>query len=197
MVGKRIEELPKNARVGTGSLRRQAQVLAIRSDLQVLAIRGNVDTRLRKLRDGEFDAVILALAGLKRAGLFEPAMMWPLETNLFVPAAGQGALALECRRDDAGTAGILRTIHDPLTAMCVDVERAVVEKLQGDCHSPIAALAEICGAEVVLRAAVARRDGKPPVVGAVEQRPTRAFIELADAVVGKLEAQGAREMLKG
>lgn len=102
---RRLEDLPAGARVGTGSLRRQAQVLALRPDVEVVGIRGNVDTRIRRLKGGEYEAVILAYAGVKRAGLFEAGLMTPMAVEAMVPAAGQGALALQCRRGTSGCGG--------------------------------------------------------------------------------------------
>jgi hydroxymethylbilane synthase len=189
--------LPRDARVGTGSLRRQAQVLALRPDLRVLPIRGNVDTRLRKLKAGEFDAVILAMAGLKRSGLFNPEIMPPLPVEEFLPAAGQGALALQCRAENADVLSLLEPLNDAGTALAAELEREVVRLLHGDCHSPIAALATFTDHESTLQAAVAGRDGRPPVVRA------RATVAMEDArrapalVVQQLESQGAAELLAG
>jgi hydroxymethylbilane synthase len=192
---KSVVDLPSGARVGTGSLRRQAQLWALRPDLEILPIRGNVDTRLRKLRDGEFDAIILALAGLKRANLFDASAMSPLDLQVFLPAAGQGALALECRKDDARTAELLGALHDSATAACVDLERALVQKLEGNCHSPIAALATISGHAISLRGAVAKRDGKPPILTAAASAPLAHAAGALDEVFAKLAAQGAMHHL--
>lgn len=137
------ETLPAGSTVATGSLRRLAQWRSCRPDLEICPIRGNIDTRLRKVRQGEFDAVVLAAAGLNRAGLFDPATMKLLPPDLFVPAAGQGALAIQCRREDASTREILARLHDADAAICVQMERSIVEALKGDCHSPIAAWASI------------------------------------------------------
>src|SRR5205823_5056891 len=136
-----LRELPASATVGTGSLRRRCQLLQLRSDLRVESVRGNIDTRLRKVRDGEFDAIVLALAGLKRTGLFDAGLMYPITAAQVLPAAGQGALALQCRGDDAATRSYLSALNDPDTAECVATEREVVRALNGDCTSPIAALA--------------------------------------------------------
>jgi hydroxymethylbilane synthase len=189
--------LPAGARVGTGSLRRQAQVLRARPDVQVLPIRGNVDTRLGKLRSGDYDAVVLALAGVRRAGLFDEALMTPLEVDVCLPAAGQGALALQCRRDDAYVRGLLSDLGDPTTRACVELERQVVELLQGDCHSPIAALATMEGGVVRLRALVAARDGRPPVIAAEASAAIADAERVVERVVQALEAQDARRLLHG
>lgn len=158
-----VAELPRGARVGTGSLRRQAQILALRPDLNVLPIRGNVDTRIRKLRSGEFDAVILAYAGLKRSGLFDAAFMTPVPVETMLPSAGQGALALQCRHDRADVRAALEKLSDPATFQAVALEREVVQLLNGDCHSPIGAYAIMDTDSVTLHVVVAATDGRPPV----------------------------------
>jgi hydroxymethylbilane synthase len=188
-----IQDLPPGARVGTGSLRRQSQLLALRPDLVVEMIRGNVDTRLRKRREGQYDAVILAMAGVKRAGLYDEMEMAVLPVDQCVPAAAQGALALECRRSDAPTHDALAKLNDPATADCVQLERQVVLGLNGDCHSPIAALATLNGTQVTLRTAVGGRDGKPPVIRA-EATGESALCVLAD-VLHQLKAQDVYTLL--
>jgi hydroxymethylbilane synthase len=192
-----IRALPAGARVGTGSLRRRAQLLALRPDCAVLPIRGNVDTRLRKLRDGEYDAVVLALAGLRRSALFDTAFMTPIDPADMLPAAGQGALALQCRRDDAATRALLAALHSPQDAACVDLERAVVRALDGDCHSPIAALATIEGDRLTLRTAVGARDGNPPVIQAQHTASAQDAAEVLRHVVQSLRDQGADRALHG
>src|SRR6185312_13163282 len=117
------------------------QILQHRPDLIIEPIRGNIDTRLRKLNEGQHDAVVLALAGLKRTKLFDPSFMQPIDLEDMLPAAGQGALALQCRRDDPVTRSFLEGLNDETTAVCVAAERELVKVLQGDCHSPIAVLA--------------------------------------------------------
>jgi len=162
-IAKSLNDIPPAARVGTGSLRRRCQILQHRADLQVQPLRGNVDTRLRKLETGEHDAIILALAGLKRLAKYEPAWMTPIDPAILLPAAGQGALALQCRRDDKSTRDLLAALNHADTAEAVAAERAVVLELGGDCHSPIAALARIEGNRLTLDAALGQRDGNPPV----------------------------------
>jgi hydroxymethylbilane synthase len=181
--------------VGTGSLRRRCQLLAIRPDLCVLGLRGNIDTRLRKLRDGDYDAIVLAAAGVIRAGLFDPALMSPLDELLSAP--GQGALALQCRRDDPRTRKILSALHDSATDACVRAEREIVLGLNGDCHSPIAALAAIHGQGLLLRACVGGRDGVPPVVEASASGPLSETRPMVNHVLQKLLALGAARMLSG
>jgi len=162
-----IDQLKKGARVGTGSLRRRSQLLDLRPDLEIVPIRGNIDTRIRKLREGQFDAIILAAAGLSRGGLFDPAIMTAIEIENCVPAAGQGALAIQCRASDERTRGLIETLNDGSTFDCVAAERALVRLLRGDCLSPIGALAAIEGDEISLKAAVGARAGEPPVLRAM------------------------------
>jgi hydroxymethylbilane synthase len=192
-----IDDLPAQAKVGTGSLRRRCQLLARRSDLRVSMVRGNIDTRLRKLRQGEFDAVILAMAGLQRAHLFDAQTMAPIATELMLPSAGQAALALECRKEDQRTQQLLASLHDLVTAQCVELERAVVEALGGDCHSPIAVLATKDQDDLHLRCVVGARDGQPPLVGAEARSPWNTPREALDDVVQQLRRGGAAELLRG
>jgi hydroxymethylbilane synthase len=192
-----LDNLPRGAKVGTGSLRRRCQLLAIRPDLQIEGIRGNIDTRLRKLRAGDYAAVVLAVAGLKRAALYDSTIMQPLEANRFVPSAGQGALCLQCRRADDRTRSMLGAMHDPTTAACVRAERELVLLLEGDCHSPIAAFASIIGTELELRAAVGRRGGQPPVLYAQGRGSADTPEVVAQQVFKSLLDQGVRSHLHG
>jgi len=154
-----LDGLPHAARVGTCSLRRTAQLLARRPDLTILPLRGNVDTRLRKLKDGEYDAIVLAYAGLVRLGLDSHiAETFSLETML--PAPGQGALAIQCRADDEATRGLLASLHDSPTADSVSTERSFLSALGGGCSMPIAAYAEKIENQILLTGAVISPDGK-------------------------------------
>jgi hydroxymethylbilane synthase len=153
-----LEGLPHGARVGTSSLRRMVSLKAIRPDLEVISVRGNVDTRLRKLDEGQFDAIVLARAGLVRLGL-EGRPMAVLSPEVSLPAVGQGALGIECRTNDAATRARLASLHDLETATCVLAERGVLIALGGDCKTPLAAFAERAGATIRLRAFVAHADG--------------------------------------
>ena len=137
-----LEDLPQRARVGTSSLRRQAQLLAARPDLAIIPLRGNVDTRLGKLAAGEFDAIIMAAAGMKRLGLTAPHML-PLPVNLLLPAAGQGALGIEYRQKDTALAALLAFLDDEKTHRTVSAERGFLAGLDGGCQTPIAAHAVI------------------------------------------------------
>jgi hydroxymethylbilane synthase len=197
--GRALLDLPEAARVGTGSLRRRSQLLNLRPDLRVELIRGNIDTRLRKCRAGEYDAVVLALSGLKRSGLFDSATMSVIDPAQMLPAPGQGALSLQCRRDDQRTRGYLAALNDPVSAACVSAERALVRLLEGDCHSPIAALAEPVGEGEGVRfnAAVAARDGNPPVLWAARSVQLPQLSAAAGELFDELAAAGARQLLAG
>jgi hydroxymethylbilane synthase len=155
-----LGDLPAGAVVGTASLRRQAQVLLARPDLKVAPLRGNVQTRLRKLAEGEVDATLLALAGLRRLGEAARASA-VLSPEEMLPAVAQGAIGVETRLDDARTCDWMRGIDDPASALRVTAERACLEVLDGSCRTPIAGLAEISesGAEMSLRALVCLPDG--------------------------------------
>jgi hydroxymethylbilane synthase len=154
----RIEDLPQNARVGTSSLRRQAQLKAIRRDLDIHPLRGNVDTRLRKLEQGEYDAIILASAGLKRLGKTELIkQVFPAE--IMCPAAGQGALGIEIRDGDSATREHLAFLNDDAARAATTCERALLNRLGGGCQVPIGALAELRNGKLHLDAIVADPDG--------------------------------------
>ena len=186
---KSLADLPQGSRVGTTSLRRRCQLLERRPDLRIEPLRGNVETRLRKLRDGQFDAIVLAAAGLRRLGMLDETEMTFLDPADFLPAAGQGALALQCRRDDTPTRDVLAPLNDLPTSICVDAERAVIAALNGDCHSPIAALAtRDAGGEILLRVAVGERGGDPPVDRAEARGPSDAAATVVDQVIGRFKA---------
>ena len=138
----RLEDLPAGASVGTSSLRRQAQILAKRPDLKVVPLRGNVDTRLKKLFNGEASATILALAGLKRLGLSSKATSI-LDPEVMLPSAGQGAIGIEIRDNDNDMRGLLAPVHSGATGLCVDAERAFLQAIDGSCTTPIGALAQL------------------------------------------------------
>jgi hydroxymethylbilane synthase len=154
----KIEDLPKKARVGTSSLRRQAQLKAIRPDLDIHPLRGNVDTRLRKLERGEYDAIILAVAGVKRLGKAE----WIkqiIPAEIMCPAAGQGALGIEIREGDEPTRNLLAFLNDSIARAAVTCERALLNSLGGGCQVPIGALAEMKNSKLHLESIVADPDG--------------------------------------
>jgi hydroxymethylbilane synthase len=151
-------DLPQRARVGTASLRRRAQLLRRRGDLDVLPIRGNVDTRLNKLAAGEFDALVLALCGLERLGKAGLASEI-IAPELMLPAVGQGALAIECRAGETSVQQLLAPLHDPASAACVAAERAMLAALDGSCRTPIAGLATIAANRLTLDALLLAPDG--------------------------------------
>jgi len=153
-----IDALPQQAKVGTSSLRRQAQLKAIRPDLRVHALRGNVDTRLRKLESGEYDAIILAAAGLNRLGKTQ-LIRQVIPADVMTPAAGQGALGIEIRRGDAATRQLLAFLDDAAARATTTCERTLLNKLGGGCQVPIGAFAEMQHGRIRLNALVARPDG--------------------------------------
>ncbi|MBI1867876.1 MAG: hydroxymethylbilane synthase [Methylocystis sp.] len=156
--GRTLATLPRGAVVGTASLRRAAQAKRLRPDIAVAPLRGNVETRLRKAESGEVDGAVLALAGLKRLGLADRASAI-LALEDFLPAAGQGAIAVTCRADDARTQAMLAPIFDAATGVALDAERAFLAVLDGSCRTPIAAHARLEGEELVFRGEVLRPDG--------------------------------------
>lgn len=188
-----LESVPEGASVGSSSLRRQAMLRAMRPDLKVKPVRGNVGTRLRKLDDGEYDVLVLAAAGLKRLGLADRiGALLPLEVSL--PAAGQGALGIECRREDHVLCALLAKLVDPVAQACVSAERAVSAGLGADCSAPLGAHAVMEAGRIHLRAVLGTPDGA---------RLLRAQAQGVDPlatgaeVVRQLEAQGATELLAG
>ena len=153
-----LEKLPPGARVGTSSLRRQAQVKRLRPDLRVVDLRGNVETRLAKLADGQADATLLALAGLERLGLTSHVTSI-LSTEELLPAVAQGAIGVTCRSDDANTRALLEPLNDAISAAAVVCERAYLARLDGSCKTPIAGLAEIADGILRFRGLILAPDG--------------------------------------
>ncbi|MFC1822700.1 hydroxymethylbilane synthase [Thermodesulfobacteriota bacterium] len=186
-------KLPKNALIGTSSLRRSAQLLHQRSDLQVIPLRGNVDTRLRKLESGEYMAIILAVAGLKRLGL-EKRITEVIDEDQVIPAVGQGALGLEIRREDAETCEVLGFLNHPETELRIKTERAFLKELEGGCQVPLAAFCRLKENRLHLEGMVAEVDGskilRDKITGAKEQAE-EIGIELAK----RLLDLGAGEIL--
>jgi hydroxymethylbilane synthase len=157
--GARLADLPAGSRVGTSSLRRAVAIRAARPDLVIEAVRGNVDTRLRKVSEGEFDAIVLAMAGLVRLGMADRATE-VLDPSVSLPAVGQGALGIECRIGDESTIDALTSVADPDTSACVAAERAVMGAVDGSCHTPVAAFAvKDADGSLWLRAMLADPDG--------------------------------------
>jgi hydroxymethylbilane synthase len=190
--GTRLDSLPLGARVGTTSLRRRAQLHARRPDLDVQDLRGNVDTRIRRLREGAFDAILLARAGLVRLGRADEATE-VLEPEVMLPAPGQGAIAIESRADDQATAAAVSALDHPQTARAVTAERAFLAALHGGCNVPLGAYAEPDALGLRLRGLVAREDGTRVVRG--ERRGDDAGA-IGRALADELLAQGAAELLR-
>jgi hydroxymethylbilane synthase len=157
--GLRFDQLEVDATIGTSSLRRKSQLLARRDKLRIRDLRGNVTTRLEKLRQGEFDAIVLAAAGLKRLG-FGAQISTVFETTDVIPAVGQGAIGIECRVDDTRTQALIAPLHDTITGLCVEAERAMSATLEGGCDVPLAAHATLVGGELHLAGLVASLDGR-------------------------------------
>ena len=192
---RRLDDLPEGAVMGTSSLRRQCQIKARRPDLRVENLRGNVNTRLSKLDEGGFDAIILAAAGLLRLGLEERIAEY-IPPEVCLPAAGQGALGVEMRVGDERCAALLAPLEDAAASCCVRAERAVSARLQGGCHAPMAAFAEYCGAgELHLRALVGHASGGG-ILRAEARGPHDAPETLGAKAADDLLAQGAGEILK-
>jgi hydroxymethylbilane synthase len=165
--GARLACLPKGGKVGTASLRRQAQLLRHRRDLSILPIRGNVNTRLRKMEAGEVDALVLALCGLERLDLRGHATEI-LPREVMLPAVGQGALAVECRTADEMVRQLVEPLHDPISAACIAAERAMLAALDGSCRTPIAGFAEIDGDRLTIEGLLLNEDGSKEISGRFE-----------------------------
>ncbi len=189
-----LASLPLGAYVGTSSLRRQAQLLNIRPDLKISPLRGNVDTRLKKLANGDYDAIILASAGLKRLGLTAPHMQH-LDTKTLLPAVGQGALGIECREDLYDLLVLLSNMEDRASRVCVTAERAFLARLDGGCQVPIAGHAHMLDEEhILMRGLVADVDGS-----VILRAETTGYAENAEqlgkVVAEDLLSKGAQQIL--
>lgn len=188
-----LENLPQGARLGTSSLRRQSQIAAIRPDLKIIDLRGNVNTRLKKLDNGEYDAIILAAAGLKRLE-FEDRITRFIATDICLPAIGQGAVGLECRSNDARVNNLIAPLNDNKTQIRVLAERAMNQRLQGGCQVPIAGYAEFDHGIILLRGLVGQVDGKKIIRGEIAGPPENAE-ELGIALAEDLLSRGADKIL--
>ncbi len=188
-----LDQLPEGARVGTGSMRRQAQLKHHRPDLEILDIRGNVDTRLRKLDDGVFDAIILAAAGLRRLGL-ESRIRQRLGPPIMLPAAGQGALGIECRADASEVRQLLEKLDDLPSRQAIVAERAVLATLQAGCLAPVGVWGRQQSGQLLLDAVVADVDGKQFLQASQTGPPTDATA-LGKRVAEQLFAQGAETII--
>jgi len=196
-----LDSLPQGARVGTSSLRRQCQLKAVRPDLQILLLRGNVETRLRKLDEGRYDAIILASAGLIRLGLADR-ITHAIDFERSLPAVGQAIVGIECRSDDLQTRQLVSALNDRLAWTCCDAERAFALRLEGSCQSSIAGYAEIAGDELRLRGVVGSADGTQMYRGSVQGPAAQAkglgirlAEQLLDAGAGPLLAEQRKAAL--
>ncbi len=193
--GQLLNTLPAGTRVGTSSLRRRSQLLRHRHDLQLLDIRGNVDTRLRKLDEGQYDAIVVAACGLIRLGL-EARITEHLDLSVMLPEPGQGALAVETRADDRDALEFMGVLDDPVSRACVEAERAFLQALGGGCRVPIAAYAACDGAMLTLDGSVTAADGTASVRGRL-QGPVTEPVALGKRLADQLTAQGATQLLSG
>ncbi len=191
---KRLEDLPPGARVGTGSPRRQAQLRHFRPDLELLDIRGNVDSRLRKLDAGDYDAIVLAQAGLSRLGLADR-ITQIIPAEIMLPAVGQGALGLETRENDDATRAALQALDDPTTHQAVLAERTVLAALRAGCLAPVGVWARIVeSGQLQLDAVVMSDDGQQRIAATASADPNNA-VQLGEQVAHNLSEQGALELI--
>ncbi len=189
-----LDNLPTNATIGTTSLRRQSQLLAIRPDLVIKPLRGNIQTRIAKLKSGEYDAIVLAAAGLLRMGMQE-CIKEILNTDAMLPACGQGALGIECRMNDESLKKYIAPLNDTLSALCVHTERQVNALLGGNCHVPLAVYCTYTtDSQLLIRAKVATGDGKIMISNS-QCGPQQDATILADQCAQALLASGADALL--
>ncbi len=189
-----LEALPEGTVIGTASLRRACQLRHRRPDLRIENLRGNVNSRLARLDAGEFSGIILAAAGLKRLGLADRISGY-LSIEVSLPAASQGAIGIECRRDDAKTRGLIGPLHHPDTALCVDAERMVTGTLAGGCRLPIAAFATLDSGELTVRGLVGEPDGSR-LLAETQRGPATEGPRLGRAVALGLLSQGAGDIIE-
>lgn len=189
-----IDALPRGARVGTSSPRRQCQLRALRPDIQLLDLRGNVDTRMRKLDAGEYDALVLAMAGLDRLGVNDPRIQ-PIALDVMIPAVGQGAIAVEMRAGDADVVPLVTQMNDADTADALHAERAFLAATGGDCNTAVAAYAEMHDVDMELSALVGAADGRS--VRGSRRGERGARIQIARALADFLMAAGGAALLNG
>lgn len=190
--GYTFETLPKGAVIGTSSLRRGAQMLAARPDFEIQWIRGNIDTRLKKLETENFNAILLAKAGLERMGWTDRVEFEALDADMMVPAVGQGVLAIESRKDDAEVTAILQLLHDDVTAKAATAERTFLKAIEGSCHVPVGGYATVEGDNVTLTGLIASVDGKE--VLRVTKTSSDA-VALGNDVADDLLGRGGRDIL--
>lgn len=194
-----LAEFPGGARIGTSSLRRQSQLRAMRPDLVVMNLRGNVGTRLRKLDNQDYDGIILAAAGISRL-LLEHRVSEFLPADVMLPAVGQGAIGIETRSDDPEVLDILQPLNDSETVIQLTAERAFSRRLYGGCQLPIAAYAEIAGNEIYLRGLVGRVDGSEIITGEIRGNNDNADViglQLAETLLQRGADRILRELING
>lgn len=192
--GVKFSDLRQGARIGTSALRRQAQLLKARPDLEMVIIRGNVETRIRKLKEDNLDAVILAAAGLNRLG-FSNAITELLDVDFSIPAIGQGALGLECRLDDAAMIEALSFLNHPETAAAVSAERALLARCEGGCQVPIAAHGTVNSETLTLVGFIASVDGKETVRDTISG-PVGDALKMGRELADRLLAAGGKAILE-
>lgn len=193
--GERLADLPAGSRIGTSSLRRKSQLLALRPDLEVADLRGNVDTRLRKLDEGRYDAIILACAGLQRLGL-GARITETLQPPDWLPASTQGIIGLQCRQDDDHTRALIRPLADRDTMVVANAERAVARVLEATCQVPLAVHAVLNSGTIWLRSVISSTDGKRSVQAAGEA-PASDAVALGERVAADLLKNGAGKIIAG
>ena len=189
-----FDDLPEGAKVGTSSLRRKAQLLNKRPDLNIQDLRGNVNTRMRKLKEENFDGIILAAAGVERME-WKEAITEELPYDLCLPAVSQGVIAVETRSDDPEIIALVQLIHDRESEICVDAERALLRALEGGCQIPIAGHARIEGQEVVLDGLVGSIDGST-IIRDQARGPVEHAERVGEELAAKLSAKGGKEILE-
>ncbi len=188
-----FKELPQGACVGTSSLRRSCQLLSIRPDLKIEQLRGNLDTRLRKLDEGQFDAIILAAAGVKRLG-WTARITETLSPETSLPAIGQGAVGIECRTSDEFINRLIAPLNHPETSVCVRAERALLKKLEGGCQVPVAAYARLVNGKLIIEGLVGSVSGDRIIKDRLEGSPEHAEL-LGVKLAEILLSQGAKKIL--
>lgn len=193
--GSLLADLPAGSRIGTSSLRRKSQLLALRPDLEVADLRGNVDTRLRKLDEGQYDAIILACAGLERLGLGER-ITETLQPPDWLPASTQGIIGLQCREDDRDTRALIEPLADAGAMVVASAERAVARVLQATCQVPLAAHAVLADGVVRLRSVVGTTDGAE-TISAEGEAPAADAAALGERVAAELLEKGAGRIISG
>lgn len=193
--GNLLADLPAGSRIGTSSLRRKSQLLALRPDLEVVDLRGNVDTRLRKLDEGQYDAIILACAGLQRLGLGER-ITETLQPPDWLPASTQGIIGLQCRQDDDYTRALIRPLADHDTMVVASAERAVARVLEATCQVPLAVHAVLDSGTIWLRSMISSTDGKRSVQAAGEA-PASDAVALGERIAAELLKNGAGKIIAG